>query len=378
MSSNDRIFLSPPHMSGNELKYIQEAFEQNWIAPLGPNVEAFEKQAEQYLGQAVHCVAMSSGTAAIHIALSLLGVQAGDEVFCSSLTFVASANPIAYIGATPVYIDSSPKNWNMCPLSLEAAFKAKKQKNKLPKAVVAVDLFGQSADYDQIVKLCQEYKVPLIEDSAEAFGASYRGQKCGTFGQYGILSFNGNKIITTSGGGMLVCHSLAEKQKAIHLITQARDPADFYLHSDLGFNYRMSNILAGIGRAQLEVLDERVQQKTRVNQLYKKHLTEVEWLEFMPEPTNCENNYWLSAIRLKETAPTSVSAIIKKYAEHNIDARHIWKPLHTQPLYKNCDFFSVHPNPISEDLFERGICLPSGTQLTEKQIIKICQILKEI
>lgn len=376
MSKQERIFLSPPHMSGNELKYIQEAFDENWIAPLGPNVEAFEQQTQKYLGEDVHCVAMSSGTAAIHIALTLLGVQAGDEVFCSSLTFVASANPIAYIGAKPVFIDSCKDNWNLCPYSLEKALQAKQKAKKLPKAIVAVDLFGQSADYQRIEKLCQEYGVPLIEDSAEAFGASFQGKKCGTFGEFGILSFNGNKIITTSGGGMLVCKNLEAKQKAIHLITQARDPADYYLHSDLGFNYRMSNILAGIGRAQLEVLDERVLQKTKVNQLYKQILGSIDWLEFMPEPDDCHNNYWLTAIRLKEEAPHTVSEFVQKYAKENIDARHIWKPLHTQPLYKDCEFFHVNEKPISNDLFERGLCLPSGSQLTEQQVERISSILK--
>ncbi|WP_409290493.1 aminotransferase class I/II-fold pyridoxal phosphate-dependent enzyme [Peribacillus sp. SCS-37] len=359
----ERIFLSPPHMSGNEMKYIQEAVDSNWIAPLGPNVDAFEKEIASYIG-ANEAVAVSSGTAAIHLALCLLEVSAGDRVFCSSFTFVASANPILYAGAEPVFIDSEPETWNMSPEALESALIDAKVENKLPKAVIVVNLYGQSAKMDELLALCRQYDVPMIEDAAESLGSIYKGKSSGTFGKFGVFSFNGNKIITTSGGGMLVSDDKDALQKARFLSTQARDPALHYQHSSIGYNYRMSNILAGIGRAQLEVLDKRVECRRAIFQQYFDELNFLPGISFMPELIGTISNRWLTAMIIDE-AVTGISPqkILLKLAENNIEARPVWKPLHLQPLFKGAAFYSHSEGCISENLFNRGICLPSGSNM---------------
>ncbi|MFB5197816.1 DegT/DnrJ/EryC1/StrS family aminotransferase [Neobacillus sp. KR4-4] len=354
-------------MSGNEFKYIKEAFDTNWIAPLGPNVDAFEKEIAEYVG-ANEAVAVSSGTAAIHLALSLLDVQKGDKVFCSSLTFVASANPIIYQGAEPVFIDSEPETWNMSPLALEKAFIDASYEGKLPKAVIVVNLYGQSAKMDEIVSICNHYDVPIIEDAAESLGSTYKGKASGTYGEFGIYSFNGNKIITTSGGGMLVSNDDAALKKARFLATQARDPAPHYQHSYIGFNYRMSNILAGVGRAQLEVLPERVEARRNVFKRYYHELAHLQGIHFMPELENTFSNRWLTAITVnEEEAGVSVGDLIKNLAEENIEARPVWKPLHLQPVFKGVKYYPHSENEnIAESLFYNGLCLPSGSNLTEE------------
>jgi pyridoxal phosphate-dependent aminotransferase EpsN len=359
-----RIFLSSPHMSGNEQKYINEAFETNWIAPLGPNVDAFEKEIAAYTG-VNEAAAVSSGTAAIHLALSLLGVDKGDTVFCSSLTFIASANPILYLGAEPVFIDSEPETWNMSPQALEKAFREADLNGKLPKAVIVVNLYGQSAKMDELILICDQYEVPMIEDAAESLGSSYKGKQSGSFGRFGVFSFNGNKIITTSGGGMLVSNDTAAIHKARFLATQARDPAPHYQHSKIGYNYRMSNVLAGIGRAQLEVLEERVEARRAIFERYQLELSEIRGIQFMPEINGTYSNRWLTAMTIdKSEAGISVSQLIEMLAAENIEARPVWKPLHMQPLFKGAKYFTHgEKESISEQLFANGICLPSGSNM---------------
>lgn len=374
-----RIFLSPPHMSGNELKYINEAFDTNWIAPLGPNVDAFEKEIANYVGVS-EAVAVSSGTAAIHLALSLLDVKKGDKVFCSTLTFVASANPILYQGAEPVFIDSEPDTWNMSPQALEHALKDASIEGCLPKAVIVVNLYGQSAKMDEIVSLCEQYDIPIIEDAAESLGSTYKGKPSGTFGRFGVYSFNGNKIITTSSGGMLVSNEVESSQHARFLATQAKDPAPYYQHSTVGFNYRMSNILAGIGRAQLEVLEERVQARRAIFDRYNQGLGSIPGLQFMPELENTKSNRWLTVLIIDEKVlGTSVNSILDSLNEENIEARPVWKPLHMQPLFEGVKYYphSEFEN-VSEKLFETGICLPSGSSMTEEEQERIIDCIKRL
>lgn len=360
-----RVFLSSPHMSGNEQKYINEAFESNWIAPLGPNVDAFEKELAEYAGTK-GAAALSSGTAAIHLALQLLNVKQNDKVFCSSLTFIASANPIVYQKAEPVFIDSEPDTWNMSPKALERALVDAKQQGNLPKAVIVVNLYGQSAKMDEIVSLCNQYEVPIIEDAAESIGSTYKGKKSGTFGKFGIYSFNGNKIITTSGGGMLVSDDEESLQKARFLATQARDSAMYYQHSQIGFNYRMSNILAGVGRAQLEVLDNRINARRLVFQRYEQALEQIEGLQFMPELEDTFSNRWLTTLTVNnEKLGFSPVDIINSLADVNIEARPVWKPLHLQPIFEGCKYYPHDEKvSISDYLFVNGICLPSGSNMT--------------
>ncbi|MEY8191254.1 DegT/DnrJ/EryC1/StrS family aminotransferase [Peribacillus simplex] len=360
-----RIFLSSPHMSGNEQKYINEAFESNWIAPLGPNVDAFEKELAEYAGTK-GAAALSSGTAAIHLALQLLDVKQNDKVFCSSLTFIASANPIVYQKAEPVFIDSEPDTWNMSPKALERALVGAKQQGNLPKAVIVVNLYGQSAKMDEIVSLCNQYRVPIIEDAAESIGSTYKGKKSGTFGKFGVYSFNGNKIITTSGGGMLVSDDEESLRKARFLATQARDSAMHYQHSQIGFNYRMSNILAGIGRAQLEVLEDRINARRLVFQRYEQALEQIEGLQFMPELEDTFSNRWLTTLTVNnEKLGFSSVDIINSLADVNIEARPVWKPLHLQPIFEGCKYFPHDEQlSISDHLFGNGICLPSGSNMT--------------
>lgn len=373
-----KILLSPPHMSGNEQKYINDAFETNWIAPLGPNVNAFEEELASYVGSK-GASATSSGTAAIHLALDLLGVGKNDTVFCSSLTFVASANPILYTGATPVFIDSEEETWNMSPAALANAMEDAQLNRNLPKAVIIVNLYGQSAKMDELVEICDRYEVPIIEDAAESLGSLYKGKKSGTFGQFGVFSFNGNKIITTSGGGMLVSDDINELKHAQFLATQARDQAKHYQHSVVGYNYRMSNILAGVGRAQLEVLDERVAARRGVFSRYENALGGIEGVSFMPEMEGTYSNRWLTAMLLD---PDKVSItpyeLIDALEAENIEARPVWKPLHLQPLFEGCAFYAhAKGDVVSERLFETGICLPSGSSMTEGEQDKVIRVMIE-
>lgn len=376
MSHQSRILLSAPHMSGNEQKYINEAFETNWIAPLGPNVNAFEQELADYAGTK-GAAAMSSGTAAIHLALDLLDVGQSDTVFCSSLTFIASANPIMYLGAEPVFIDSEPETWNMSPEALERAFMDAEARGQLPKAVIVVNLYGQSAKMDELVAICDHYGVPIIEDAAESLGSEYKGKKSGTFGTYGIYSFNGNKIITTSGGGMLVSNNLDGLGRARFLATQARDQAKHYQHSVTGYNYRMSNILAGVGRAQLQVLDERVQAKRAIFEKYQQGLSAIEGIKFMPELEGTYSNRWLSVLTLDadkiDVAPYSLIDALDK---ENIEARPVWKPLHLQPVFEGAKFYHHSSDKVvSEYLFNTGICLPSGTAMTNEEQERVIQVI---
>jgi pyridoxal phosphate-dependent aminotransferase EpsN len=378
-AKDSRIFLSPPHMSGTEKKYIDEAFSSNWVAPLGPNVDAFEKELAEYVG-VNGAVALSSGTAAIHLALSLLNVQKGDIVFCSSLTFVASANPILYQGAEPVFIDSEPETWNMSPNALEQAFKQAVSIGRLPKAVIVVNLYGQSAKMDEIVNLCNKYDVPIVEDAAESLGAFYKEKQSGTFGEFGVYSFNGNKIITTSGGGMLISNNKEALEKARFLATQAKDLAPYYQHSHIGYNYRMSNILAGIGRSQLEVLTERVRARRNIFELYKQELAVLPFVSFMPELENTISTRWLSVLAIdEEKTGVTVNEILKYLETENIEARHVWKPLHLQPLFREYKYFPhTEHESISEGLFRNGICLPSGTSMTKDEQIRVIDCMKVI
>lgn len=373
-----KILLSPPHMSGRELHYVKEAFDTNWVAPVGPNIDAFEKEIASYVG-ANDAVAVSSGTAAIHLALSLLDIKKGDIVFCSTLTFVASANPILYQGAEPVFIDSEPETWNMSPLALRKALDEASLEGKLPKAVIIVNLYGQSAKMDELLFICNYYGVPIIEDAAESLGATYKGKLSGTFGAFGIYSFNGNKIITTSGGGMLISNNLGAIQTARFLATQARDPAPYYQHSVMGFNYRMSNILAGIGRTQLPLLDSRVNAKRAVFRRYYNALADLPGITFMPELANTRSSRWLSVLTINaQMTGVTVEDLIAALDKENIEARQVWKPLHLQPLFKGTKYY-MHKEgeSVSDRLFITGICLPSGSNLTNEEQQRVINCVKD-
>ena len=364
----DKIHLSSPHMSaeGYEMQYIQEAFDTNWIAPLGQNVNEFEKELAAKVGSKA-AAALSSGTAAIHLALKAAGVGKGDIVFCQSLTFSATANPIIYQNAVPVFIDSDYETWNMCPKALEKAF----EKYPDVKAVLVVHLYGLAADMDQIMQICNKHNVTVIEDAAESLGAYYQGKHTGTIGEYGIFSFNGNKIITTSGGGMLVADNKERIAKARFWATQSRDPARHYQHSELGFNYRMSNVLAGIGRGQLKVLDQRVEKKKYIFEYYKRELGGLEGVQFMPINKWNEPNYWLSCMTL--SGPVRPLDIMEALEAENIESRPIWKPMHMQPFFAEYDFIG---EGVSEKLFENGVCLPSDTKMTDEDLERIVGIIK--
>ncbi|GMX63121.1 aminotransferase class I/II-fold pyridoxal phosphate-dependent enzyme [Paenibacillus elgii] len=379
MSLNQRIYLSPPHMGQEEQQWVQQAFATNWIAPLGPNVDVFEKEIAGYVG-AGGALALSSGTAAIHLALRLLRVGAGDTVFCSSLTFVASVNPVVYQGAEPVFIDSEPESWNMSPQALERALSEAKRAGKLPKAVVVVNLYGQSADMDPLLDLCDQYGVPVIEDAAESLGATYKGRASGTLGRFGVYSFNGNKIITTSGGGMLVSDDLEALEKARYWATQARDPAPHYEHSEVGFNYRMSNVLAGIGIGQLHMLPERIETRRAIFAAYAEALGSMEGVEFMPEASFGSATRWLTTLTVDpQVAGTTSGDIIRALAEANIESRPVWKPMHLQPLFQGCAYYPHQEgHSVSDRLFEQGICLPSGSSLTENEQAKVIEIVKTL
>lgn len=373
---NNRILLSSPHMGGTEQKYIQEAFDTNWIAPLGANVDGFEKELATYVN-AKAASATSSGTGAIHLALDILGVQAGDTVFCSTLTFIASANPILYLGAKPVFIDSEESTWNMSPQALGRALSKAKENDTLPKAVIIVNLYGQSARMDELMAICNEYDVPIIEDAAESLGSLYKGKYSGTFGKLGIYSFNGNKIITTSGGGMLVSEDEHLITHSRFLATQARDAAKHYQHSVVGYNYRMSNVVAGIGRGQLEVLDQRITQKREIFSRYEKAFSSIDGITMMPELEGTFSNRWLSTMTLNtEKVKITPYELIDLLAEANIEARPVWKPLHMQPLFAESEFYPHSEDQIvSEELFANGICLPSDTKMTIEEQQKVIDVI---
>lgn len=377
---NKRIYLASPHMGGLEEVFVKEAFDTNWIAPLGANVDGFEKELSEYVGSKKGA-ALSSGTAAIHMALKAVGVKKGDKVFCSSLTFAASCNPIIYEGGIPVFIDSEPESWNMSPIALEKAFKACKENGEMPKVVIVVNLYGQSADMDKIMEICKKYNVPIIEDAAESLGATYKGKHSGTFGEYGIYSFNGNKIITTSGGGMLVSNNEEGIAKVRFWSTQARDKARHYEHTELGYNYRMSNIVAGIGRGQLRVLEDRIAKKKEIFETYKEAFKEIEDIEMMPVCDYGEPNYWLTTITLSEISKVKPLDIILALEKENIESRPIWKPMHIQPYYKEYDFYSHNYEDevsVSEDIFNRGVCLPSDTKMSDNDIDRVIGIIKNL
>ncbi len=363
----ERIYLASPHMGGEELKYVHEAFTSNWIAPLGPNVNHFEQELANYVGVNNAC-ALSSGTAAIHLGLKALGITEGDIVFCSTLTFSASCNPIVYLGATPVFIDSNKETWNMCPLSLALAFEEAVTQGKLPKAVVVVNLYGQSADLDPIIELCQKYDVPILEDAAESLGATYKGRYSGTIGDIGIYSFNGNKIITTSGGGMMVSNEEVYTKKAIFWATQSREAERHYEHKEIGYNYRMSNVVAGIGRGQLKVLNERITKKKEIFNMYQEAFKDIQEIEMMNICDYGKSNYWLSVMTLSEDSRVKPLDIMMELESHNIESRPVWKPMHLQPIFKQYPFFTVSEGiSVAEDYFNRGICLPSDTKMTTEQ-----------
>lgn len=370
-----RIFLASPHMSeeGYEKEYIKEAFDTNWIAPLGENVNKFEEELANYVG--AKCgAALSAGTAAIHMALKALDVKEGDIVFCSSLTFSATANPIIYQNATPVFIDCDRETWNMDPEALKKAF----EKYPNPKAVVIVHLYGTPAKMDEIMAICNKHNVPLVEDAAESLGATYKGKQTGTFGKYGIFSFNGNKIITTSGGGMLVSDDEERIQKVRFWATQSRDKARYYQHSEIGYNYRMSNIVAGIGRGQLKVLNDRLAKKKEIYETYKDAFKDIPEIEMKPVPIDTKPNYWLSTMLLKEGSKVTPLNVMEALDKENIESRPIWKPMHMQPVFEKYDFIKVEDKPVSEDIFTRGVCLPSDTKMTKEEQQEVIRIIKEL
>jgi dTDP-4-amino-4,6-dideoxygalactose transaminase len=373
---SQRVWLSSPHLGEEETGFVEEAFRTNWIAPLGPHVDAFERELAAHVGIG-HAAAISSGTAAIHLALLLLGVKPGDTVFCSSLTFVGSCNPILYCGARPVFIDSEPQTWNMSPAALERAFEWAKREGRLPRCVIVVNLYGQSADMDRIVPVCERYGVPLLEDAAESLGAGYRGRASGTFGRIGVYSFNGNKIITTSGGGMLVADDAAVVERARKLATQAREPAAHYEHVEVGFNYRMSNVLAGIGRGQLKVLEQRVEQRRRVFETYRDEFAGEPLLRWMPQPEGFRSTRWLTCFSLQgQGARQRRDFVLRSLERHAIEGRPVWKPMHLQPLFAGAPYFAHDSGDVSAALFETGICLPSGSNLTTEQQERVIDQLR--
>lgn len=361
---SDKIWLSSPHMGGRELQYIHEAFDANWVAPLGPNVNGFEEDLEKFLNADVQVAALSAGTAALHLALIECQVGYGDEVICQSMTFSASANPIAYQGAIPVFVDSELDTWNMCPIALKEAIVDRIAKGKRPKAIIVVHLYGMPAKMDDILEIAHEFAIPVIEDAAEALGSTYKGKACGTFGKFGVLSFNGNKIITTSGGGALVCHSKEDKDKAVFLSTQARDDAPHYQHSHIGYNYRMSNICAGVGRGQMEVLASRVEARRAMTNFYVDLFANLKGVKVLVAPSSdFYSNHWLAAITI-EPADTGVTREDLRLAllELNIESRPLWKPMHLQPVFESTPYYGAK---VAEELFDKGLCLPSGSNLTD-------------
>jgi dTDP-4-amino-4,6-dideoxygalactose transaminase len=375
---NSKIWLSSPHMGGNEQKYVKEAFDANWVAPLGPNVNGLEQDLEKYLGNQASVGALSSGTAAIHLGLILLGVQAGDEVLCQSMTFSASANPILYQGAIPVFIDSENETWNLCPVALEEAIIDRIANGATPKAIIAVHLYGVPYQIEAVRAVADKYGIPILEDSAEALGSSYKGQKCGTFGNIGVLSFNGNKIITTSGGGAIVTQSAALKDKSVFYATQSRDNAPHYQHSEIGYNYRMSNICAGIGRGQMEVLDDHVDLRRKMHDFYVDLFKNINGVTVFTVPNeDYFANYWLSAITIDTQLTNGIDRETLRLAldAENIESRPLWKPMHLQPIFERYPYYG---SAIAETLFENGLCLPSGSNLTEEERERIVKVVRRV
>jgi dTDP-4-amino-4,6-dideoxygalactose transaminase len=373
--NKQKIWLSSPHMGGSEQKFVQEAFDTNWVAPLGPNVNGLESDLENYIGNQSHSGALSSGTAAIHLGLILLGVKAGDEVICQSMTFSASANPILYLGATPVFIDSETDTWNLCPIALEKAVLDRIEKGNKPKAIIAVHLYGVPYKIEEIRTIADTYEIPIIEDSAEALGSSYKGQKCGTFGDIGVFSFNGNKIITTSGGGAIVTKTKALKDKALFFATQSRDNAPHYQHSEIGYNYRMSNICAGIGRGQMEVLDDHIALRRKMHDFYVDLFKNIQGVRVFTSPNeDYFSNYWLSAIVIEPQLTNGIDREVVRLAfeDENIESRPLWKPMHLQPVFENYPYYGTN---VAAILFEKGLCLPSGSNLTEDDKERISSVI---
>jgi dTDP-4-amino-4,6-dideoxygalactose transaminase len=376
--NNSKIWLSSPHMGGNEQKFVKEAFGSNWVAPLGPNVNGLEQDLENYLGSKSSVGALSSGTAAIHLGLILLGVQAGDEVLCQSMTFSASANPILYQGAIPVFIDSENETWNLCPVALEEAIIDRIANGKKPKAIIAVHLYGVPYQIEAVRAVADKFGIPILEDSAEALGSSYKGRKCGTFGDIGVLSFNGNKIITTSGGGAIVTLTKALKDKAVFYATQSRDDAPHYQHSEVGYNYRMSNICAGIGRGQMEVLDDHVALRRKMNDFYVDLFNNIEGVTVFTVPNeDYFANYWLSTITIDSQLTNGIDRETLRLAleAENIESRPLWKPMHLQPVFEKYPYYG---NNVSETLFENGLCLPSGSNLTDAERVRIDEVVRKV
>jgi dTDP-4-amino-4,6-dideoxygalactose transaminase len=375
---NNRIYLSLAHMGGQEQKFIREAFDTNWVVPLGPNVDAFEKDLETFLDAGCHVVALNSGTAALHLGLILLGVQSGDEVICQSFTFSASCNPICYREATPIFVDSEKDTWNMSPVFLEEAIRDRMRKGKKPKAIIPVHLYGMPAKMNEILEISRLYEIPVLEDAAEALGAMYKDVHCGTFGELAALSFNGNKIITTSGGGALVCKSKDFAEKARFLATQAREPFPYYHHLHIGYNYRMSNVVAGIGRGQMLVLPQRVEQRRKNNQFYRYHLSDIEGITFQTEPSpDFYSNYWLTTIVIDPAKTGGITNENLRIALEgaNIESRPLWKPMHLQPVFKDHPYYG---DGTSERLFKSGLCLPSGSILTEADLTRVTENIQKL
>jgi dTDP-4-amino-4,6-dideoxygalactose transaminase len=373
--NKQKIWLSSPHMGGSEQKFVQEAFDTNWVAPLGPNVNGLESDLENYIGNQCHSGALSSGTAAIHLGLILLGVKAGDEVICQSMTFSASANPILYLGSTPVFIDSETDTWNLCPIALEKAIIDRIEKGNKPKAIIAVHLYGVPYKIEEIRTIADTYEIPIIEDSAEALGSSYKGQKCGTFGDIGVFSFNGNKIITTSGGGAIMTKTKALKDKALFFATQSRDNAPHYQHSEIGYNYRMSNICAGIGRGQMEVLDDHIALRRKMHDFYVDLFKNIQGVRVFTSPNeDYFSNYWLSAIVIEPQLTNGIDREVVRLAfeDENIESRPLWKPMHLQPVFENYPYYGTN---VAAILFEKGLCLPSGSNLTEDDKERISSVI---
>jgi dTDP-4-amino-4,6-dideoxygalactose transaminase len=376
--NNQKIWLSSPHMGGTEQDYIKEAFDANWVAPLGPNVNGLEKDLETYLGHSASVGALSSGTAAIHLGLILLGVQAGDEVLCQSMTFSASSNPILYQGATPVFIDSEEQTWNLCPVALEQAIQDRISKGKKPKAIIAVHLYGVPYQIEAVRAIADNYQIPILEDSAEALGSAYKGQKCGTFGDIGVLSFNGNKIITTSGGGAIVTKTAEQKEKALFYATQSRDNAPHYQHSEIGYNYRMSNICAGIGRGQMEVLDQHVALRRAMHDFYVDLFQDLPGVTVFSAPnSDYFSNYWLSTILIDPIKSNGITRETLRLAleAENIESRPLWKPMHMQPVFEKYPYYG---GTVAETLFENGLCLPSGSNLIAEDRNRIASVIGKV
>ncbi|MFV0138523.1 aminotransferase class I/II-fold pyridoxal phosphate-dependent enzyme [Empedobacter falsenii] len=361
-----KIWLSSPHLSGTEMKYIQDAFDKNWVTSIGDNIDGFEEDIQNSLQTEDQIVALNSCTSVLHLALVMLGVSHGDEVICQSMTFSATANPIAYQGATPVFVDSEKETWNICPIALEEAIKDRIAKGKTPKAILAVHLYGMPYKVEEVHAVAEKYNIPVIEDAAEALGSTYKGKACGTFGRFGALSFNGNKIITTSGGGALVCQTKEDKDKAVFLATQARDNAPHYQHSHIGYNYRMSNITAGIGRGQMEVLADRVAARRAMNNFYQALFADIEGVTVFVEPTSDYfSNHWLSAILIDSKVSGKTREDLRlAFLEDEIESRPLWKPMHLQPVFANSPYYG---GKVAEELFENGLCLPSGSNLTDAE-----------